>query len=709
MAAAMAAVAAVAPNAVFNFTHDGSPDYADAADVAALDSDPWVHLEGSDHQLVKATGFAPWQDSPVSAALGCSPGKCIRQSILDSWCLAGGAITAFLHQHKNLLLLSAKPSNAGDLFVAHALVGDLDLSKDYTTGTWFKALSASARSCRDDARIQLNDHFFFNCQPRPVGGAGSAAADNWMYLFGGEVLLSENDVSGEVVGLLMRATAPRNKAGDRDANSTNFRRLLNALKKIAMSQSSYFKDALTDASTPAEEVTEYVADTWRKLVESGYPFKFGDRVSQRNMEIDCASRLAFGTVAQKELAFKSLLADFIDASPLIKQCLCDPSGNKLLIEEQEGFEQLATLFFPGSKWTTFSMVRAIELELRDMAGVIYSWSGISIIEKLACLRTHLKASKLFSSKGDSFGSGDNNGSGDSFILGASGIQATRSADFLETRMKIKDLMDSSSRTFTEVIDILSESKSKLWRAVGLGKFKRATGIPEVEACSKYIDEWPRYWTIGLATDSQGNVKKAAQGMPQSVANTEGFLAGNWGSGVDWIEVNSSLDFYCYGIMPNPRASYTDPDTGFATLTGVMETICQSMQLLKIANLTDRDGYTARGFLTRIITLERRSRALPAESEVILLARQEVEDLLKEGLDEFGKRWVNQFKAPVNYLEPLYTSFSDSNCFVYNKLDTAEDTANKVYQFRNVLNKEPSFQAGSSPNPKGVRLSLHKET
>ena len=37
-------------------------------------------------------------------------------------------------------------------------------------------------------------------------------------------------------------------------------------------------------------------------------------------------------------------------------------------------------------------------------------------------------------------------------------------------------------------------------------------------------------------------------------------------------------------MPNPRASYTDPDAGFATLTGVTETIYQSMPLLKIAAL-----------------------------------------------------------------------------------------------------------------------------
>ena len=56
-----------------------------------------------------------------------------------------------------------------------------------------------------------------------------------------------------------------------------------------------------------------------------------------------------------------------------------------------------------------------------MAGVIHSWSGISIIEKLACLRTHLKASKLFSPKGGSFGNGGDYESGGGYFLGVSGI------------------------------------------------------------------------------------------------------------------------------------------------------------------------------------------------------------------------------------------------------------------------------------------------
>ena len=132
--------AAALPSSEFKSTHDGSPDYAVATDVAALGSAPWVHLilEESGHPLVRATSFAPWQDSPVAAALGHGPGKCIRQSILDSWCLAGEVVAAYLHQHKSLLLLSAnyKPTSAGDLFVAHILVGDLDIesSRDYTDG-----------------------------------------------------------------------------------------------------------------------------------------------------------------------------------------------------------------------------------------------------------------------------------------------------------------------------------------------------------------------------------------------------------------------------------------------------------------------------------------------------------------------------------------------------------------------------------------------
>ena len=105
--------------------------------------------------------------------------KCIKQSILDSWCLVGGVVTDFLRQRKDLLLLPAKPSNAGAPPVAHALVGGLGPSRGYTTGTWSKALAASARPCRDGARIQLNDQFSFDCQPLLVAGPGLAVVGGW--------------------------------------------------------------------------------------------------------------------------------------------------------------------------------------------------------------------------------------------------------------------------------------------------------------------------------------------------------------------------------------------------------------------------------------------------------------------------------------------------------------------------------------------------
>jgi hypothetical protein len=60
----------------------------------------------------------------------------------------------------------------------------------------------------------------------------------------------------------------------------------------------FFEDALTDAITPVDEIQEYVVDTWRKLVETGYTFRLQDRISQRSMELDSAAKLAFGTAAQ---------------------------------------------------------------------------------------------------------------------------------------------------------------------------------------------------------------------------------------------------------------------------------------------------------------------------------------------------------------------------------------------------------------------------
>ena len=675
----------------FKFTHSGSLDCSVAADVVSLGSDPKVHLEGQDHPLVKATSFAPWAESPAVPPATNSPGKYIPQSLLDSWCLMGGVMTAAFRNHPNVLLRSVRPQEAEKLFLAHVLVGNLDLSVQYTERTWENALASSANACRDDKRIRLEDSLFYDCQPRPASGAGSGASEHWQYDWQGDLLV-ESNMSTKAAAVLMRALAPRGISAERDASSKNFRRFLVAIRNVAKSRSDFFDSVLGDPATPVGEVREFVADTWLKLVSTGFTFKLGERMSQRTMELDSASQLCFGSSTQQALVCRAQLPEEIDGSELISDCIGQDSAGSRSLERMEAFEMLADIFFPGSKWATLSMVKALELELKELRHVIEAWApSLSVTERLASLRSHMKSSKqlMRASKGGA-GSQDGEESATGFI-GASGIQAIRSASFIKTREAVKVMLESGgSVTFTDMLDLLSSSESKLWRAVAYGKLRKATGVEEVESCSKFVGFWAKYWTIGLATQPDGSVITEAQGESQSEANTEALLKGNWGTGINWIDVVQSIDNFCFAIESGEKTSYAN----FATLTSVKETVCKTMQLLKIASPNEQDGYTVTGFFDRLIRLERRSRALPKGSVARKDARSELVELMLAGLDEFGERWANQFKTPMNYMEPMITTFSDSNCFVYNKLDIAEDTAAKTYQFRKLLLKDPSRYVGA---------------
>ena len=101
-------------------------------------------------------------------------------------------------------------------------------------------------------------------------------------------------------------------------------------------------------------MTEYVADTWRMIVATGYGFKLGDRISQRTMELDNAAQLAFGTADQKEMLFKGQLPEEINGFELICKCIGASGAGQSTVERLESFELLADIFFPGSKWATFA-------------------------------------------------------------------------------------------------------------------------------------------------------------------------------------------------------------------------------------------------------------------------------------------------------------------------------------------------------------------
>ena len=336
-------------------------------------------------------------------------------------------------------------------------------------------------------------------------------------------MLSGDDVSAFATGILARATAPRNISVARDATRFNFRRFLVALNNVARTRSSFFESAMTDPTTPVDEIQECVIDTWRKLIGTGYNFTLSDRISQRNMELQDAALLAFGSAAQQELVCRDQLPQEIDGASLVCQCIGRTQDGQSNGERMEYFQLLVDIFFPGAKWASFSMVQALELELQDMVHVINAWGNLSVTQKLASLRAQRRVKQV--AQPSKVGTVDVGHSEEelSGSMGTSGIKALRSADFIETRMAIKDLTDGKSPTFTKVPDLLGTSSSKVWRAVGLGKLKKAAGVSEIESCSKATDKWAKYWTICLATKPDGTMAKEAQEESQSAENTEALL------------------------------------------------------------------------------------------------------------------------------------------------------------------------------------------
>ena len=683
--------------ALFTLEHDGSPDLTVAAEVVTLGPDPLVLLKGHAHALVAATPDAGWIAAPLDPVTNHSPGWYVRQSTLDTWAVAGGKVTAYLRAVPNLLGLSVIPLFFANMLTAWTTCGRLSLSKKYNNEEWMQALSRAGLECDADPRVALIDTAFFKVQPRVGSTAVSFAADrSFMYEMSGELLFSEDDHDTFAAAFLMKGASPRNTRAGRDAVTDIHCRFMLTLRSIAGARSSSFRDALSTAAIESNEEAEYVVDTWKMLVRTGYPFAFGTRISQRNMELDRASRIAFGTSAEQEVAFREIFPGRLCSYSLLRRCVEAAPGAQNMHSSLEAFEQIAEMFYPGASWTNFTMVSSVERELGKILHTIDSWGQLSVVERLGSIRDCLKqATVLTEAKSDA-----DDGS-HATLNGVTGLEAVRSKEFMDTSAEIATL---SPEDFMKGLDCTNYSKSKVWRMVGYGMIsKKVIQMKEIESMSKFLPRWPQYLPMVLATKANGKINKDMQGKDVGAEVIANLLSGKWHK-VPWVKLMQWLDLWCDDVQIDVDCNITDEKQGYAALCMAKTSLLGTMELLQLASVAEAGEQTVTSFIGRIIGLERRSRALPAGSVQRQLARSNYAEAYYACLKECGARWAGQWKTPVNFTEPMFTTFSSTSCFFNHTLDHLESVANQLYQLR-----DTGVCKGLTPSSEGKNPRAKKRT
>lgn len=235
------------------------------------------------------------------------------------------------------------------------------------------------------------------------------------------------------------------------------------------------------------------------------------------------------------------------------------------------------------------------------------------------------------------------------------------------------------------LDATNSSASKLWRMVGYGKVTASSHIQisELEAVTKFIPLWNKYWPMALASKADGKINKQVQGKAFDEKDVQRLLNGSWHE-VNWVALSQHIDLWSDNLQPEPTCTITDELQGFSALSMAKYTLTETMNMLQVATKGDESQYSVQGFMERILKLERRSRALPRGSAQRAAARSNYEEAYLEGLKECGERWANQWKKPTNYSESMHTSFSSGSCFYNNALDHLEKVTDQLYDFKDTL-------------------------
>ena len=708
---AAAAAATPAPSQ-FIFSHPGDPDVTDPAVVAAMSPDPDVLLLGADNMFVSATPHLQWRDAPAPIPTDPKIGHLTRQSLLDTLCDVGGVGTRYLRGVKDVMVLSVLPKRIGEFVSAWTAVGGMDLTVTYVTeAACFAAVSVAKKECGKDSRVSLSASTYFECQSRagaPVSTASAALKKawkkrDWMYCISGDMLLGDDDEDTFAFAMLRKGLSPRTVSASRDQSEHHYCRMLSAVHAVAAARSEYFKSNLESETIPVEEVAEYVTDTWRKLVQTGYPFKLDGRMPQRCMELDVATSLAFGSAAPKENAAGQLIADSVQSQKLLMSCIEEPAGIRNMATLLGNFQQVASIVVPGARWNAMGTPGAVELELSRISDVIESWgegSAAEMISRIRSLHSQEKALLLTDSKGSGgglIGSGD---SGQSGVQGVSGVAATRHFDFISTKTEIRDC-----NNFMEALDVMLASKSKVWLFKAVKQLQKPSSIAELEGCSEHLDDWCRYWPMTVSLDDDGDIHDEVQGesFDEDGKQVGLMLAGSWDL-VDWILVAQKMERWTDGVVPESGRHLGQ----YSTLVMVRDVIFKTMKMLHLARdgESGKDITTCTGFMNKIIKLQRRSRAVPAGTLARKNAAANVTSVLLQGLKEFGARWSKQWKKPLSYNGEPLTSFGDKSCFVLRKLDKLDKVADQIFDWRE--NMPALFEDGWGERDGKSALLQHRE-
>ena len=281
------------------------------------------------------------------------------------------------------------------------------------------------------------------------------------------------------------------------------------------------------------------------------------------------------------------------------------------------------------------------------------------------------------------------------LSSASGIEAKKMPEFLETRRGL-----ISCTNFLLVLDVLLASKSKPWYMKAVRKMTLASqNVVEMESCTKHLEEWCRYWPMAISRNELGEVDDDVQGESFPENQVILLLDGKWNK-VNWVELLQMYELWTDKVRPG-EGTFVGT---YARLCGVRELIFKTMKLLKLA----RDGEssdslaTVAGFISKVIRLERRSRALPKGTPARRSAVENVVAVFEQGLKEFGERWAKQWTKPTNYSESLVTTFADKGCFVMRRFEKLDKVADDLHDYADVLPilfEGGTFTKQAEPSPK----------